>query len=143
MSNRTKFLSRLIGLYCLLVSLIMMSQKHAMVRIEKTFVGNPAMLFILGIFILVAGLAMVVGHNRWSGGVLTVSITVLGWIALIKGLLLTIPDAAAILWGSLEYERLYYMYVAIAFIFGVGLTSGGFRQPPQSRDHGQRPRIAA
>jgi len=143
MANRTKFLSRLIGLYCLLTALIMFVQKEAMVEIEKTFVHNPAMLFILGILTLVGGLAMVLAHNQWSGGTLPVAVTLVGWIAVIKGLVLLIPGMTVGLWAYLEYERFYYVYVAISFALGAGLTYGGFRQPPVSYERRDEGRLAA
>jgi len=88
MSLRTVFISRMLGLYCLIASLIMFAQKSAMVEMENTLVHSPAMLFIAGIITLVAGLAIVVGHNVWSGGAAPVTVTLLGWISLIKGVLL-------------------------------------------------------
>jgi len=143
MSNRTKFLSRLIGLYCLLASLIMFAQKQAIVEIENSLVHNQAMLFMLGILTLIGGLAMVLAHNRWSGGALPVAVTLVGWITLIKGLVLAVPQAAVALWGQLEYERFYYLYVVISFALGVGLTYGGFHQPQPVSDRQERPRVAA
>jgi len=150
MSNRTKYLSRLIGLYCLLVSLIMFSQKQAIVQIENTLIHSPAMLFILGIFTLVGGLAMVLAHNQWSGGALPVAVTLIGWISLIKGFLIAVPQAAVSLWGDLQYERFYYLYVGISFALGVGFTYAGFdliefhrRQPRDVSDRRERPRVAA
>jgi len=150
MSNRTKYLSRLIGLYCLLASLIMFWQKQAMVEIEHTIVHDPAMLFMLGIFTLIAGLAMVLAHNQWSGGALPVAVTLIGWITLIKGLLIAVPQAAVSLWSHLQYERFYYLYVGISFAIGVGLTYAGFElvelhrgQPRDISDRRERPRVAA
>ena len=128
MSRRTIFISRLIGLYCLIASLIMFAHKSAMVEVENTIVHNPAMLFLTGIIAVVAGLAIVLGHNVWSGGAAPVTITLLGWIALIKGVLLWSPGTTAGFWGSLQYERLYYFYASISFVLGAYLTYAGFRK---------------
>jgi len=68
---------------------------------------------------------------------------VLGWLTLIKGLLLAQPQAAKGLWSHLQYERFYYLYVGIAFVLGVGLTYGGFRRPQAVTDLRERPRLAA
>jgi hypothetical protein len=48
MSPRTVFIGRMLGLYCLIASLIMFTHKSAMVEIENTLVHDPAMLFIAG-----------------------------------------------------------------------------------------------
>jgi hypothetical protein len=126
MSPRTIFISRMIGLYCLIASLIMFTHKSAMVEVENTIVHNPAMLFLAGMITLVAGLALVLGHNVWSGGAAPVTVTLLGWISLIKGLLLWSPGTTRF-WDSLQYERLYYLYASISFVLGAYLTYAGFR----------------
>jgi hypothetical protein len=127
MSPRTVFISRMLGLYCLIASLIMFAQKSAMVEMENTLVHSPAMLFIAGIITLVAGLAIVVGHNVWSGGAAPVTVTLLGWISLIKGVLLLSPRTTSGFWDSLRYQQLYYVYASISFVLGAYLTYAGFR----------------
>lgn len=130
MLSRTTFLGRLIGLYCLLASLAMFSRKQAMVEIENTLIHSPALLFIVGIMTLVAGLAIVLGHNVWSGGALPVVVTLLGWIALVKAsfFLFLAPESALGFWEAFHYEQLFYLYAAIAFSLGGYLTYAGFRR---------------
>jgi hypothetical protein len=87
-------------------------------------------MFIAGVIALLTGLAMVLGHNVWSGGALPVIVTLVGWLTLIKGLLILFlsPEAAVgFFLGGLHYEQLFYLYTAISLIFGVYLTYGGFR----------------
>jgi len=127
MSPRTVFISRLLGLYCLIVSLNMFTHKSAMVEIESTLIHTPAMLFLGGIFTLVAGLAIVLSHNVWSGGALPVTVTLLGWISLIKGVFLLSPGTTTGFWDSFRYEQLFYVYASVSFLLGVYLTYGGFR----------------
>ena len=86
MSPRTLFLSRLIGLYCILVALSMITRRQATVETVTVLLQNPSMTLILGVITLAAGLAMVLAHNIWSGGTLVVVVTLLGWMALIKSL---------------------------------------------------------
>ncbi len=88
------------------------------------------MMFVLGAIMLVAGLAMVLAHNIWSGGVLAVIVTLVGWITLIKSLffLLLPPEMeAGFFLGQLHYRQLFYMYTAISLVLGVYLTYGGFK----------------
>jgi len=84
MSPRTLFLSRLIGLYCILGALSMMTRRQATVETVTALLQNPAMMLILGVITLAAGLAMVLAHNIWSGRALTVIVTLVGWITLVK-----------------------------------------------------------
>ena len=68
MSSRTIFLSRLIGLYCIVIALSMMTRRQATVETVTALLQNPSMMLILGVGTLAAGLAVVLAHNIWSGG---------------------------------------------------------------------------
>ncbi|MGP0059263.1 MAG: hypothetical protein ACLPID_08265 [Beijerinckiaceae bacterium] len=46
---------------------------------------NPALVFVLGYLLFVAGLAIVYFHNQWKGG-WPVVVTALGWLAVVGGL---------------------------------------------------------
>lgn len=128
MSPLTMFLSRLLGLCSILISVSMVAHKHATVETMTALVHNPPLLLIVGMIGLIAGLAIVLGHSIWSGGVLPVIVTLVGWLILIRGLLLLFlpPEAAVGLFGGLRFERVFYLYVGISFIIGVYLTYGGF-----------------
>lgn len=132
MSPRTIFLSRLLGLYFLLVGLAMLINRQATIEIVTALVRNSPLMFMGGLIALVAGLAIVLAHNIWSGGALPVIVTLVGWIMLIKGALILFlpPEAAAgFFLGSLHYENLFPLYAAFSLIFGAYLTYGGFRSP--------------
>jgi len=134
MSPRTLFLSRLIGLYCILVGLSMMAHSQATVETVTALLQNPSMTLILGIITLAAGLAMVLAHNIWSGGTLVVVVTLVGWMALVKSLffLFLPPEMETRLFlQQLHYQQLFYLYRAISLALGVYLTYGGFK----SRSH--------
>jgi hypothetical protein len=47
---------------------------------------NPALVFVAGYLLFVAGLAIVYFHNQWTGG-WPVVVTVLGWLTVVSGLL--------------------------------------------------------
>jgi hypothetical protein len=129
MSSRTIFLSRLIGLYCILVALSMMSRRQATVETVTALLQNPSLMFIVGVITLAAGLAVVLAHNIWSGGALVVVVTLVGWITLTKSLLfLFLPPevGAGLFLGQLHYQQLFYVYGAFSLVLGVYLTYGGF-----------------
>jgi putative exporter of polyketide antibiotics len=129
MSPRTVFLSRLIGLYCILAALSMMTRRQTTVETVTALLQNPSMMLILGVITLVAGLAMVLAHNIWSGGALSVIVTLIGWITLIGSLLfLFLPPemAAGLFLRQLHYQQLFYLYGAISLVLGVYLTYSGF-----------------
>ena len=130
MSSRTIFLSRLIGLYCIVIALSMMTRRQATVETVTALLQNPSIMLIVGIITLAAGLAVVLAHNIWSGGALVVVVTLVGWITLIKSLLfLFLPPEmeAGLFLGQLHYRQLFYLYTAISLVLGICLTYGGFR----------------
>jgi hypothetical protein len=134
MLPRTLFLSRLIGLYCILIGLSMMTRGQATVETVTALLQNSAMTLILGVITLAAGLAMVLAHNVWSGGALVVVVTLVGWMALVKSLFfLFLPPEmeAGLFLRQIHYQQLFYAYTAISLVLGVYLTYGGFR----SRTH--------
>jgi len=134
MSSRTVFLSRLIGLYCIVIALSMMTRRQATVETVTALLQNPSMMLIVGIITLAAGLAMVLAHNIWSGSALAVVVTLVGWITVIKSLffLFMPPEMETRLFlQQLHYQQLFYLYTAISLVLGVYLTYGGFR----SRSH--------
>ena len=130
MSSRTIFLSRLIGLYCIVIALSMMTRRQATVETVTALLQNPSMMLIVGLITLTAGLAVVLAHNIWSGGALVVVVTLVGWITLIKSLFfLFLPPEmeAGLFLGQLHYRQLFYMYTTISLVLGVYLTYGGFK----------------
>jgi vacuolar-type H+-ATPase subunit I/STV1 len=128
MPSRTAFVSRLVGLYTILVSLALVSHKEASVATVSTLIQTPALLLLLGMITLGAGLAIVLGHNVWSGGALPVIVTLVGWATLIKGLLFVVlsPETLVALLRALHYADLYYLYLGISILLGVYLTYNGF-----------------
>ena len=87
MSPRTIYLGRLIGLYCVLLALAMISHKQATVEAINAFMHDAPVLLLASIVAMAAGLAIILGHNVWSGGAFPVVVTLVGWISLIKGLI--------------------------------------------------------
>lgn len=134
MSPTTTFLSRLIGLYCILVSLSMAIHKQATVDTVTALVHNASLLFLTGVIALGIGLAMTLGHNVWSGGALPVIVTLIGWLSLAKGLLILFlsPEAAAGFYLEvLHYDQFFYFYAAISLVLGIYLIFGGRRAIPR------------
>jgi len=129
MAPLTIFLSRLIGLFALLTGLAMALRRESIVATALMLVRDPALLFVLGMIALLGGLAMVLSHNIWSGGAAPVIITLLGWIFLIRGLLLlSLPtEEIAGLFTLFRFEELYYAYIGITLALGVFLTYAGFK----------------
>ncbi|MGB6176215.1 MAG: hypothetical protein WBF43_07740 [Methylocella sp.] len=126
----TIFLSRLIGLFALVLSLAMVLHRRSYVETAATLIQDRPLLLVLGMISLIAGLAIVLAHNIWSGGTLPVIVTLIGWINLIRGLILLLlpPQAVVSLFEIFHFDERFYLYVAIIFVLGVYLTFMGFRR---------------
>jgi hypothetical protein len=135
----TKFLAKLLGLWIVLAVLAMIFNRQQTLSALSRIFTDPGLAFVTGIFTLAIGIAMVLNHNRWSGGALPIVVTLCGWTALIKGLLfLILPTATQVpLFAALHLDRFYYFYLVFALVVGGYLTYAGFtpsgavlREPP-------------
>lgn len=125
MLPRTAFLARLIGLYCIIVSLAMFVHRQATVEMVTAMSHDGPVMYLSGVIAVVSGLAIVLCHNVWSGGARPVIVTLIGWVALAKGILLVFvpPDAApAVYPGALRYGQLFYLYAGFSLLLGLFLT---------------------
>jgi hypothetical protein len=129
MSSRTIFLSRLFGLYCIFVVPSMVLHRQATVDWMTALFNNPALMWVLSVITLTIGLAMVLAHNVWSGGALTIVVTLCGWAALIKGLLfLFLPTGVEsdFILSALRNPLLFYVWMTPSLVIGIYLTYEGF-----------------
>ena len=134
MPQHTVFLSRLLGLYTLIVTLWLLADQHAAMSTIEALVGNHAIHALLALITLGVGVAMVLGHQRWSGGVLPVLVTLIGWGILLRGLLLLFlsPDQGLGLVRTIQFSAFFYAYLAIPLVLGIYLTYAGFTTRPSS-----------
>lgn len=128
MSRLTIFLGKLIGLFLVIVSLAMLIQKEAIVEAVGELIHHRPTMLVLGMLTLIAGLAMVLGHNVWSGGALPVIVTVLGWLTLIRSVVLLFvpPQVLDRTFEAIRFEQLYYLFVAVPLLLGLYLTYAAF-----------------
>lgn len=93
--NNSKLIAGLAGPALMAIGVGALVNRHVMERMAGELASNTALVFIAGLLSLVAGLAIVRVHNIWSGG-WQVVVTVLGWLAIIGGLVrMWLPDLAA------------------------------------------------
>ena len=126
MNARTSFLARLIGLYCIVVSVALLVRPEPLMASIAALAHDPPALLVIEVVGLVAGLAMVLGHNVWSGGALPVVVTLIGWWALIKSALgLFLPATAmTALFEASRNRGLYRLSSIVTLIIGAYLIYG-------------------
>jgi len=111
-----------------LFGLAMVVQKEAMVEMVAALIRNGPVLLIIEVIGVTAGLAIVLGHNVWSGGALPIVVTLLGWIILIRGVVLLFlsPRGKVRFFEMFRLEELLYLYAGITLVLGFYLTYAGF-----------------
>jgi hypothetical protein len=126
--QNTHFLAQLIGLFVLIESIATLVQKRAFIAAADGIIQNRPLLFVLGSLELLAGLAMILAHNIWAGGALTIVVTILGWWLALRGaFLLFVPHAALLkLYETINIEKNLYFVIALGLALGGYLTYAGF-----------------
>ncbi|MGA2493740.1 MAG: hypothetical protein ABSF67_12405 [Roseiarcus sp.] len=128
MSPTTVFLGRLLGLYLIAISIGMfVSRRRTLATLDEMARSGPWMLFS-GMVATAAGLAVVLAHNVWTGGALTIAVTLAGWIALLKGLALLMvpPSTMASAYKAAGYERYFYVWMGAVLVLGLWIALDAF-----------------
>jgi len=125
MSKLTIFLARSIGLF--MVLLVAGFLVRGGTAIEAT-IEDEGVMISYAIISLAMGVAMVIGHNVWSGGALPVVVTLVGWLVLAKGFLLLVlaPDEMSAMVQRMGYAEHYRLLLMPALVLGLYLTWAGF-----------------
>lgn len=128
MMRLTIFLGRLLGLFFVLFAIAMLVNRRSTSQAAFDFTRDPPALMLAGILALAAGLAIVLSHNRWSGGAFTVVVTLLGWILVVRGtLILALPRELLIrIYERMNFTTYYYLYAAIPLAIGLYLLIASF-----------------
>ena len=78
------YLARLIGPVALVVAIALLLDREGYRVMARQFLDSPALIFLSGLLIMTAGLAIVFSHNVWATD-WRLLITLLGWLAVLGG----------------------------------------------------------
>jgi hypothetical protein len=120
----TVYLGRLLGLFTLITSFWLLVERQTAISTIPALLGDRPAMVIFAIIAVAGGLAIVLAHNIWSGGALPILITLIGWVMLIRGVLFLFlpPEATLYILAAMQFERFFYIYLAIPFVLGTYLT---------------------
>lgn len=92
----------------------------------KKLLDNASFMILGGFVAIVFGLLIIENHNYWVKN-WTVLITIVGWIALIKGIfLLAFPTSLNVFKSLLEFENSLKYLAPLVIIFGLIFAYFGF-----------------
>ncbi len=122
------FIARFMGPYFVVAGIGMLLNQDAYAAMIAEFVHSNALIFISGVLSLPAGLAILNVHRAWTAD-WRVIITVLGWLAVIGGIIrLVLPRLTAMI-GSTVYSgsAALPIFAVIALVLGGFLSFKGYR----------------
>jgi len=96
-------------------------------KLFEDFIENSSTLYLGGITTLVVGYLILAFHNTWTKD-LSVIITVVGWLALIKGIMILIQPKIiiALTKAILKKEMILKIEAIVVIILGLAFSFLGF-----------------
>ncbi len=96
-------------------------------KLFEDFIENAAVLYLGGVMALVFGYLIIAFHNTWTMD-LSVIITIFGWLALIKGILILIRPKIMIALSKamVKKESLLKIEAIAVIILGLAFSFLGF-----------------
>jgi hypothetical protein len=117
----TILLSKVFGIYFILVSFVIILRHSFLKSILKNFVEEPMLRFLIGSLMLIGGIFIIVSHQDWSS-LPSSFISLIGWLTTIKALLyMSLSNNAVRKWVNSFYIKGYYQVWAPLLALGLGL----------------------
>ena len=123
----TLFFAKILGpLYAIIGIGILLNMKTYLNVIED-FIKNAAIVYLCGVAVFVTGMIIVLNHNIWVIN-WPVVITIMGWMAILKGVFLIIFPNAMVRFTKKFKNMTRVLFADIIFIIMLGcfLTAKGF-----------------
>ena len=123
-------LAKLIGALFVVVGLGVLINPTHYGNMTSHFIKNAELIYFSGATSFILGLSIILYHNLWVSD-WRIAITILGWLALIKGALrIVMPILGSEMADLLAFKKhMLYLMGAILFFFGLWLSSHGFSGP--------------
>jgi hypothetical protein len=123
----SSFLAKLIGPVALAIGVGLIANGAAYRRLADEFLRSTALIYLSGLLALSAGLAIVLAHNVWTAD-WRVLITVLGWLAVLGGVVrIVLPQGTeAIGRRVLQHPQSLLIAAVIWLAIGAVLSFFGY-----------------
>lgn len=129
MSPLTLYLAKLLGAYSLFAAAWLLFRREAATALVDRISNDPVFESMIGVLRLTVGLAIVIGHDIWSGWV-AILVTLVGWIAVFSGLATMFLPAGTLrnilVW--VRFKDQLPVYALVSSLLGAALLIGGYSQ---------------
>lgn len=121
------FIAQVLGPFYLVAGLGMMLNRGFFKRVIEDFCQNATLMFYSGSAALVYGLFVVLLHNVWVKD-WPVIITITGWAAILKGVMLILSPEVMCRFMQVyqRNEKIFTFHSGVALLLGVILTAFGY-----------------
>ncbi|MGF2944806.1 hypothetical protein [Mycobacterium sp. Lab-001] len=125
---RTRMFARVLGLFLVIVDVTAVARASEMQTLLAQFEANSLWTWVTGAFVLLFGLIVVAGHQYWHGAA-AITVSLLGWLITLRGLLLlSFPKAFVSLANSMVGAQGLWVSLCVAFaLVGLYLAYVGWR----------------
>jgi len=115
----TLFLAKLLGAVLITMAAVLAARGPAIAQLAKRMISDAGTVMLAGLLRIGLGLAIMIGHDIWTGGALPVAVTLFGWALYFSGLLLLLasPERLIAMVDGMKLER-----NLPAYALGVGLV---------------------
>lgn len=125
----SKFLSKVIGIYLIIISMAMFINMHQFTIYAHHLLNDVHLIFVIGLYIIIFGILMVVSHNIWQWN-WQVLVTIFAWLIFFKGIsLIFYPDLINKM-AALFIHSTCCAYIAAGgdFLLGVLFSYFGYKR---------------
>lgn len=127
MDGLSFFLAQLLGLYFVIAGTVIMVRRKSLIPVIFEFGHNPALVLIIALVELIAGLAIAIAHPIWAGDWRGI-VTLIGWLMILESIIyVTLPFS-----GMRRFIRLFNKsewYISggfVSVVVGAYLAGVGF-----------------
>jgi|GEM_PF-280096 len=128
------FLAQVFGLYFVIAGVAMLVRPNAISTLIETL-GTRSSIYLTGFFVLMLGIPLVLIHNVWDGS-WRVIITIMAWLALLKGVARIFFPDMVVGWaqGLARNPGMVKLMIWIMVVLGLYLLYIGFGYAADTQD---------
>ncbi len=124
--SHTIVLAQVLGIVITVVGLSLLVNKKTFAALMVEVTHDKGFLWIYGLSALIFGAVLVSMNNLWGSGLESL-VSVIGWLALLKGIyILVFPKSASSFYRKMNKEGLFAFAGILAFVIGIVLLYKGF-----------------
>lgn len=124
--SHTIVLAQILGLVITISGLSLLTNKKTLAALVGEITHDKGFLWVYGFAALILGAVLIALNNLWGSGLESL-VSVIGWLALLKGIMILIfPKSTASFYRKLNKEGFFALGGLVAFLVGLVLLYKGF-----------------